>query len=390
MRIAVVGAGIGGLTAALALRRHGFEPIVHEAADEIRPVGAGIWVPSNALRVLDGLGVASAIADAGVSLERARLTSARRGVLQEVSFAAVRERFGFGNVAIQRSELHRVLLAALPAGSIRLGRRLVGLQSAVGPGGDEREVRLDFEGDVSEHADIVVGADGARSVVRGFVDPGARLRDAGQSCYRGIARCALPAALRGVGCEIWGGAARFGFSEVGAGSVYWFAPWIDRAREAPQAPLELLGKLYSGFPEPVAALLEATAGEALVFTRLGDLAPLERWWRGRVVLVGDAAHATTPNLGQGGAQAIEDAAALAAELAGYGSGVAPAPEDLARAFAAFEARRRRVAQRVVARSRTFGWIAHWRQPLAVALRDRVLRAMSERRAIEQLAWLNEG
>lgn len=387
-RLAVVGAGIGGLTLAVALRRLGLEPIVYEATEEIRPVGAGIWVPSNALRALDRLGLARAVTGAGVSIESARLISLQRGVLQELSFAAVRQRYGFGNVAIHRSELHRVLLEALPADSIRLGRRLVAVGQTGEDGADEEAIPLDFEDGSREEVDLVVGADGAGSVVRRWIDPSARLRDAAQSCYRGVAELELPPSLRCVGCEIWGGEARFGFSEVGAGRVYWFAPWSDRGGEPPAAPAELLASLYAGFPEPVRDLLEATPEEALVFTRLGDLAPMRRWWRGRAVLIGDAAHATTPNLGQGGAQAIEDAATLADALADCRSLVEAA--DLASAFAAFERSRRRVAHRVVSRSRTFGKIAHWRRPLAVALRDRLLRAMPERMAIDQLAWLNAG
>lgn len=380
VRLAVVGAGIGGLTLAVALRQRGLEPIVHEAADEIRPVGAGIWVPSNALRALDRLGLADTVVEAGVPLERARLVSVTSGLLQEISFAEVRRRFGHGNVSIHRAELHRVLLDALPGDSVRLGRRLASVEE------DGESLRLDFEDGSSERADVVVGADGASSVVRRHVDPTARPRDAGQSCYRGVAAFELPSGLRAAGCEIWGGEARFGFSSLGDRRVYWFAPWSARDSEAPERPRELLDRLYAGFPEPVVELLAATPEEALVFTRLGDLAPMRRWSRGRAVLLGDAAHATTPNLGQGGAQAIEDAVALAHELAGCS-----APADLralSRAFSAFESHRREAAHRVVQRSRLFGKVAHWRQPIAVAVRDRLLRSMSEKTAIDQLAWLN--
>jgi 2-polyprenyl-6-methoxyphenol hydroxylase-like FAD-dependent oxidoreductase len=388
-RIAIAGAGIGGLCLAIALRRHGFAPVVHEDAPAIRPVGAGIWVPSNALRALDGLGLAGAVEAAGVPLERARLSSTRRGVLQDISFAAVRERYGHGNVAIHRAELHRVLLEALPPGTVRLSERVEGLSET------DREVVLELAGGGSASADLVVGADGIASSVRRHVAPAARLRDSGQCCYRGVARLDLPERFRREGCEIWGGPVRFGYSEIGNGLVYWFAPWttaaiddVDGPGAAPpeQAERTLAGlrRRYRDFPEPVAAILEATEAGSVLRTDLRDLAPLERWWRGRAVLLGDAAHATTPNLGQGGAQAIEDAVALADALAEL-----PSLAEPAAAFARYQAGRERVANRVVARSRALGRIAHWTRPWACALRDRALRAIPERLAVGQLAWLNE-
>ncbi len=379
-RVVIVGGGIGGLTLAVALRRRGTVAPVYEAAAELRPIGAGIWVPPNAMQVLGRLGLAEAVMCEGARLERAELRDHRAGVLQRADVGDMARGFGYPNVAIHRGRLHRVLLDALPADAVRVGREC----REVVP--EEGGARVCFADGSEVRAEVVVGADGAHSRVREAVAPGARLRYSGQSSYRAVTPFRLPDGFDGVGWEVWGPGRRFGFSAVGHGEAYWYASLDAPAGETDASPAETrrrLDAMAAPFPAPVPELIAATDTERMLRTDMYDLPALPAWYRGRVVLLGDAAHATTPNLGQGGAQAIEDAYVLAEQLVSH-----PRPED---AFAAYQHIREPKARMVVDRSRRFGRVVHLTNPLARALRNAALRltpASVGRKQMEALYTLN--
>lgn len=380
-RVAIVGGGIGGLTLAIALRKRGLEAQVYEAAPELRAAGAGIWVPPNAMQVLGRLGVAEAVLREGASLERAEIRDFRGGVLQVADFGAAARRFGYPTVAIHRGRLQRVLLDHLPGDAVLAGRECTG----VTPGGGRAAARF-ADGSEAE-GEVVVGADGADSRVREALFPGTGLRYSGQSSYRAVVEHQLPDGFDGVGWEVWGPGRRFGFSSIGGGEVYWYATLDARAGERDAGPAETrrrLDALAGDFPAPVPELVAATGAERMIRTDMYDLPRLPAWHRGRAVLLGDAAHATTPNLGQGGAQAMEDAWVLAEQLASHSQ-----PED---AFAAYQRIREPKARMVVDRSRQVGHIAHLRNPLARGLRNVMLRitpASVGQRQMEALYTLSD-
>jgi 2-polyprenyl-6-methoxyphenol hydroxylase-like FAD-dependent oxidoreductase len=368
------GGGIAGLTGAIALQRQGIEAHVYEAAAELHAVGAGIGVPPNAMAVLECLGLADAVLDAGIPLRRGDIVDVRAGTISTMDLDAVRARLGHTTVAIRRSELQRVLAGALEPGTLHLDRRIVSHQ-------DEGDVvTACFDGGDSATGSLLIGADGIGSAVRGLLFPEARLRYSDQTCYRGLADIDLADELLHVAREIWGGALRFGFLTVAPGKVYWFAPMTaPPGQPQPERLKASLLRAYSAFPGPVLDILEASEEMAMIRTDLYDLAPLGTWHAGRVGLIGDAAHATTPNLGQGGGQAIEDGLSLAYGVATHGT--VPA------ALRAFEHVRRRRATSIVSLSRTFARISHLRNPVARSLRNALLRAMpasAERRQLDSL------
>lgn len=361
--IVIIGGGIGGMTAAIALRQRGLAATVYEAAAELRPVGAGILVPPNAMQVYGRLGVADAVQQAGFVPRAAEILDARDGLLQRSDSVGLAGSYGFPTVAIHRARLHGVLAAALGPAAIRLGKACTAIVDE--PGG----ALVRFADGDAVRARVVIGADGLRSVVRQHLFPDAALRYSGQSSYRAVVPFALPEEIADVGWEVWGAGCRFGFSSVAPGEVYWYAT-VDAApgTERDRRPYkERLAELFADFPAPIAALIAATPETSMLNTDIYDLRPLARWHRGRVVLLGDAAHATTPNLGQGGAQAVEDAAVLAECLATHRE-----PEE---AFASYERRRRAKASMVVARSWSIGKLAHVRNPVARAARNVVMRSI---------------
>jgi 2-polyprenyl-6-methoxyphenol hydroxylase-like FAD-dependent oxidoreductase len=379
-RVVVVGAGIGGLVLAIALRQRGIEPVVYEAAPELRAAGAGIWVPPNAMQVLARLGLADAVAREGSRLERAELRDFRAGLLQAADVGEAARSFGWPTVAVHRGRLQRVLLDHLGPDAVRVARECREVVQADG------EAVARFADGSEVRAEVVVGADGAHSRVREAVAPGARLRYSGQSSYRAVAPFRLPDGFSGVGWEVWGPGRRFGFSAIGTGEVYWYATLGAPPGERDASPAETrrrLDAMSAPFPTPVPELVAATDAERMIRTDMYDLPALPAWHRGRVVLLGDAAHATTPNLGQGGAQAMEDAWVLADRLAAN-----PRPED---AFAAYQRVRERKARRVVDTSRRLGGIVHYSNPVARGLRNLALRltpASVARKQMEELYSLD--
>jgi 2-polyprenyl-6-methoxyphenol hydroxylase-like FAD-dependent oxidoreductase len=372
--ITIIGGGIGGLTTALALQRAGVEARVWESSPGLRAVGAGLWLPPNAMAVLDELGVAADVIAAGVPLARAHVSDTAAGVLTGMDMKAAAERLGHTTVAVRRSRLQEVLLSALEPGTLRLGQRFTRYHE------DGDVVTARFSDGSTASGALLVGADGIHSAVRQQAFPGSNLRYSGQTCYRGLAAMRAHGDLYGTGAEIWGGSHRFGYSAVDMGTVYWFAPVLGAAGGAVPADVKAhLLEAYAHFPPPVPDILAATEEDAILQTDLYDLAPLPGWCAGRVALLGDAAHASTPNLGQGGAQAMEDALALARRVTREGA--TPA------ALQSYWQARRRRAGMIVSRSRTFGRMAHWTHPAARALRNVVLRSVPARLQARQIETL---
>jgi 2-polyprenyl-6-methoxyphenol hydroxylase-like FAD-dependent oxidoreductase len=359
--IIIIGGGIGGLTAAIALQRRGIMAHVFEAAPELRAVGAGIQMPSNAMQVLSRLGVADAVRQAGAALDHGEICDYERGVLQSVDLRTVERRYGFATIAIHRARLQSILASALAEGTLHLGKASRQIEQ------DERGVRVQFADGSQVAAPIVVAADGVRSIVRRQLFPTVELRYSGQSSYRAVVRYTVPPELAHAGQEIWGAGCRFGFCSIGSGEVYWYATFDTPAGVAdlPGQARPRLQELFAQFPAPIPALIAATEEAQLTRTDMFDFRPIPVWHQGRVVLLGDAAHATTPNLGQGGAQAIEDAYVLAESLARQ------AQPELA--FSEYERVRRAKAAMVVNRSWQLGKLAHLRSPLLRGVRNLLLR-----------------
>jgi len=377
--VVIVGGGIGGLAAAIALRQRGFAPRLYEAAPELREVGAGIWVPPNAMQVLARLGLADAVTREGDPVRRVELRDARAGVLQRADLSHAEREYGHPTVAIHRGRLQRVLADAAGRDAVHTGAQCTGVEQ----NGDRLIVH--FADGSETRADVVIGADGVRSAVRESIFPGVALRYSGQTAYRGVVAYPLPPELDGTGWEVWSAGARVGFGAIGHGEVYWYLTQDAPAGESdPPGTLRAkLDALAAPFPAPIPALLAATDAARVIRTDLGDFAPIPRWHRGRVVLLGDAAHATTPNLGQGGAQAVEDAWVLADRLAAD-----PSPQA---AFAAYERIRMPKARLVVNTSWRFGKMVHLSNPIARGARNLLLRlapASLARRQTDALYRLN--
>lgn len=293
LQAAVVGAGIGGLAAGNALRQAGWEATVYEAAPEARPLGAGLSIWPNGVRALRALGLADLVA--GAPRADGALRRADGSVLAEFDPDAIEARFGAPLVGFHRADLHQGLIAALGSERVRTGMRLVGLEDG----------ELRFDDNSSVRADLIVGADGLESTVRGALLGDGEPRDSGIVAFRGVADLEGPVPAG----EWWGAGSVAGLLPLGGGRVYWYlAHRGDPDRAA-------LPELLAEYGEPVREAVSRTEPEQVLLHRLCDRDPVPSWSRGSATLLGDAAHPMLPFLGQGAGSALGDAAALGAAVA---------------------------------------------------------------------------
>ena len=350
----VVGAGIGGLAAAIAVRRAGWEVSVLERAERIEPLGAGLSIWPNGVRALRTLGL-GALADeaprGGGALRRAD-----GSVLAEFDPETIAERYGAPLVGLHRAELHEALVAALGPERIELGTEVTA--------GTGHELTL-ADGSVRD-ADLIVGADGIGSAVRRTVIDDGEPHDSGIVAFRGVAEFEGAVAAG----EWWGEDAIAGLLPLRDGQVYWY---LALRGEPERAELD---RRVTGFGRQVGEIVAATAPDSVLAHRLFDRHATSGWSTGRTTVLGDAAHAMLPFLGQGACAALEDAVALGAALRAH--------DDVTDAIAAYEVGRYARTAALVRDSARAGRIALAESSFGRGARDTLVSRTPERLRLRQL------
>ena len=358
MNITIIGAGIGGLTTALALRKKGIEAEIYESAPAFKDVGSGISLGMNATRVFKELGIYEQVLENGYEINSMTVLKPDMKVVSKTDFSRLEKKFGVKNVAIHRFALHNVLLDPLSDVPVHLGHQLTEIQQ------EDNKIGLTFQNGQTTKTDILIGSDGLRSAVRQSIFPGSTLRDAGQVCWRGIAKNILPCGLPSGLNEIWDKGKRFGFLPVNKTDLYWYAVLDKGLFRDGLSPHEV----YSYYPKEIKDVIKQTPDEKIIFAELWDLKPITKWHQGNSCLTGDAAHATTPNMGQGACQAIESAYALANNLS--------TEQHAETAFQKYNHERLKKAHYVVNTSWRVGKLAQSRNPLMAFTRNLAMQAMS--------------
>jgi 2-polyprenyl-6-methoxyphenol hydroxylase-like FAD-dependent oxidoreductase len=358
-KIIIAGGGLGGLAAEVALLERGFQVAVFEKSSELREVGAGLSVWPNATLVLKKLGLLDEALRLGEPILRLLLNNWRGTNLLEVRAVAGCETPA---ICIHRAELMSVLKSRVPAESVHLGERLVEFED----NGDVATAR--FSSGRTIEGDALIGADGIQSTVRTLLWGESKPVYSGYQGWRGVAECVPASYPAGTAIELWGRGQRFGVERLSRNRTFWYATanapegsFGDRARWKDQ-----LSKLFAGWANPVHELIEATESASILKHEIEDRRPTSRWGRGRITLLGDAAHLTTPNLGQGACMALEDALVVARSLS---EGRLDTPYRLRQ----YESLRHRRTALLTREARRVGRIGQLENGLAVFVRDLALR-----------------
>jgi 2-polyprenyl-6-methoxyphenol hydroxylase-like FAD-dependent oxidoreductase len=353
-KIIIAGGGIGGLTTALALRQKGFDVSVFEQADELREIGAGLSVWANATQVMDKLGLLDKVLERGAVLESLQMRTQRGELISEIKTIA---EFETPAVCIHRAELLSILKERIPKECIHLGEKIQDFREQEGLVIADSSTNREVKG----HA--LIGADGLNSNVRAKLLGRSKPIYRGYWSWRGITHFALPEEHSHSASETWGNGQRFGIEPMGRGRVFWYA-----TANAPEGNLgkqsewkDELRRKFKGWHSPIPELIEATPQEAVLKHETVDRTPFRRWGRGRVTLLGDAAHPTTPNLGQGACMAMEDAFVLAKCLA--------SDEEMAARLRRYEKQRFKRTALITRDSHRVGWVGQIENSLVAALRN---------------------
>ena len=364
LRAVVVGGGIGGVAAAVALARAGIDVQVHEQAQQLAEVGAGVSLAPNGLRMLERLGVGEQVRRVGVryAASQLRLPDGRAVRHEPYQFAMAGQ-----NVGIHRADLLALLAGQLPPGTVRTGHRCTGFRQ------DEASATVGFADGSTATADVVIGADGIHSVLQGFVVAPAEPVFSGVVAYRGLVPRLeeYPAGT----IRMWMGEGRhFLVFPVRAGQLLNYVGFVSsdtavRESWSAEGDPAALAAHFAGWDPLIGQVIAAISGPGGSGFQWGmyDRVPLPRWSSGRLTLLGDAAHPMLQYLAQGACQAIEDADALARALAGC-----PGPQLIGKALAGYQAERAPHTARVQRTARTWGDIWHV-SGVGALLRDELFR-----------------
>jgi 2-polyprenyl-6-methoxyphenol hydroxylase-like FAD-dependent oxidoreductase len=271
--------------------------------------------------------------------------------------------YGMYNVAIHRAALHEVLLGEIPPAQIQTGKKAIGFVEK------ENTVVLKFDDGTEAEGAAVIVADGIHSAKRKQLLPDSTPRYAGYTCWRGIVENTW--GIEDQAVEAWGTTGRIGYVPIGDNKVYWFAcknaPYQDERMK--QLSREALRRNFEIFAQPVPQIIEQTPIENIIWNDIVDLKPISRFAFNRLLLIGDAAHATTPNLGQGACLGIEDALAVGELLEHH--------ENPVKAFEVFEQTRLKRAHFIVNTSYRVGKLAQVENRFLARLRNTLFRLLPE-------------
>ncbi len=356
-KVIIAGGGIGGLTTAIALRRNGADVEIYEKTDQLRERGAAILLWPNATLVLRNLGVLDALIEKSDVVTHCEIRSWKGRLIKHWTIP----KLSTPAIFIHRADLQATLLNSLPSETVHLGHPLESFSQ------DEENVRVYFSSNRVAAGDALIGADGLHSCTRdrlfGKQDPVYQ----GYTQWTAILNTAHKALKPGLKMEWWGRGIRFGIAANGCGRMNWYLSVNRQTLETSVVEKDRLLEWVHNWQEPVSEIIQKTLEEDIIQINIWDRPPSDAWGCGRVTLLGDAAHPTSPNLGQGAGMAIEDAYCLATFFESSMS----VPE----AFRAYEKARWKRTSTTTFRSQLVGRMGQWSHPAAIALRTFFLKSI---------------
>jgi salicylate hydroxylase len=313
-KVAIIGAGLGGLAVAIALRKKGIDAQVYEKAKELQPVGAGLTLLPNGLSSLDAIapGIVKSLKASGSQTHTVNLKK-NTGEMIVKNNLQLQEKYGQPMLNIRWSRLQEILASHLPPDSIKLNHKYVDFEQ------DANGVQIYFDGGKTATADLLIGADGINSAVRQTLIGDGLPRYSGRISWRAVIKYEHELLSKDESTFIIGTDGKnFNPIDVGGGYLYWVAVSLYTIEDLQQTAVEVKSRVlqaFDGWAEPIQAIIKATAPDEILERPIYDRPPLKAWSEGRVTLLGDAAHPMVPVLGQGANTAFEDAWELAEYLA---------------------------------------------------------------------------
>jgi 2-polyprenyl-6-methoxyphenol hydroxylase-like FAD-dependent oxidoreductase len=319
-----------------------------------QPIGAGIILAPNAMQIYNHLGLQNQLANIANPIDRMFITDRHLCPITSLDIRPLLDKHSWQNLAIHRADLHRILLQEVGEENVIFRKKLSLLRH------NSTTTHLLFEDGTAIDHRVVIGADGVNSRVRDFVATPMRPRPTNQMCWRGVLEYALPSDVQNQSYEAWHNGMRFGYVQINSREVYWYFVCLNEHRIMTETIAESLLNFF-----PLAKkIVELTSHSNIFQSALADIKPFKNWSRGNSCLIGDAAHATTPNLGQGACQAIEDAYLLGNLLIKHSNQTA---------LQLFPKLRQNRVNSIVNTSRQIGWISHWQHATAQTLRNASMR-----------------
>ncbi len=362
MKFIIIGAGIGGLSTAIALQKLAYEVVIYEATAELKAIGAGLMLAANAVNAYKFMGVDAQIIAKGSALDIFHIYNDKgKAIATTDNFRISTQYNTVANFAIHRGDLQAALLSCIPNVPIFLGKKCKDFEQKNG------KVTLFFEDGSEEEADYVIATDGIHSIFRQKLVPNSQLRFAKQTCWRGVCKELPDRMAKNTGSETWGKHARFGIVPLINEQIYWFAVLHSKELKAERfakfTKQDLL-QTFQGFHTPVLEIIQNTKEKDIIWNDIIDFEPIKQFVFGNIILMGDAAHATTPNMGQGACMAIEDAAMLLSVL--------KKEKNLSNAFDLWQQKRIPRTTLVVNRSWEIGKMAMWQNDTMIGIRNFLL------------------
>jgi len=362
MKVTIIGAGIGGLATAIALQKAGHKVEVYEAAPVLRGVGAGISLWSNATSVLERLGLFDEAVNKGAAYTVLKIRSDRGKLLlnQDVG------KYTPAAICLHRADLIDLLRRSCASETIHLGKSFERFEQS------ESGILAFFADGTTAASDILIGADGINSQVRAQIKGDSKPVYRGYAVWRGIIEYAAKGFEESNPTETWGRGKRFGFVPIGENRFYWYATNNQPAGEIllPDKRKKRLLELFRDWHAPIPQILAAMPAENILHNDCYDRPPEKGWSHGRVCLIGDAAHPTTPNMGQGGCLALEDALVLTPCLQNA--------LTAEKAFGDFENSRFARTKLINRRSLLIGSVGQWSNPISVGIRNVLIKLTTQK------------
>jgi 2-polyprenyl-6-methoxyphenol hydroxylase-like FAD-dependent oxidoreductase len=358
-KITIIGGGIAGLTTAIALQKIGFDVIVFEAAPALKEVGSGLSLGANAMLAFKKLGIMEEVMLKGKQLPSFSLLDEKGNLINRTETENWIKLYGADNFTIHRATLHQLLYSKCNKQSVYVNKRVIDIEQKKG------EITLTFQDGTVHTTDYVIAADGINSPVRKKVVPNTQLRYAGYTCWRGVMKNSEIPIFES--SETWGVKGRIGILPLTDDRIYWFACTNSKQNDAQFKNFKSkeIAEHFKDFHQPIPSIISQTKDEDILWNDVSDLEPIHQYAYGNILLIGDAAHASTPNLGQGACQAIEDAIVLADEICKQ--------PNIISAFKQFEKRRIKRTHFIVNSSRRLGEIGQWENKWLIWIRNFIFR-----------------